>query len=454
MKFRTPPFILDEDPVQTISVVADVINNCNHACTYCHPMEDGKWGGELLSADQVGDVLRASDEAGVLEVLLTGGEITMHPEFGGIMDQTRDLERTAVAMVTNATLISPGVVKAIHRSSVTRICVSLDGPDAAMHDSRRGRGRFAKALEGLHVLQETGKPVTVISVLDRRTYPRILELSWMLAGQGLADQHHMCAPSYSGSARRSYEQYALALPDYHEVQALVDGSCQGLLDAGLYVTFNSFWPATGEHGASEQPRTLTLSQARERTKDLYAIVRSNGDVRTTAAAWGRETVGDAVVGNLGEEPAATLLRRADTAYRNGDIRQLPREVEAGSKFQVGSYAGTAAANALISMKSAPFEELDLPVPTQPVRPLSELDMLANPFGGMDMANLAWQIAESPGQWRLISHASGIEIAFNRATSHVTLLKPGEAGTLLREYAAHRYSQTAPGEPAEGEWNIA
>jgi hypothetical protein len=276
----------------------------------------------------------------------------------------------------------------------------------------------------------------------------------MLAGQGLADQHHMCAPSYSGSARRSYEQYALALPDYHEVQALVDGSCQGLLDAGLYVTFNSFWPATGEHGASEQPRTLTLSQARERTKDLYAIVRSNGDVRTTAAAWGRETVGDAVVGNLGEEPAATLLRRADTAYRNGDIRQLPREVEAGSKFQVGSYAGTAAANALISMKSAPFEELDLPVPTQPVRPLSELDMLANPFGGMDMANLAWQIAESPGQWRLISHASGIEIAFNRATSHVTLLKPGEAGTLLREYAAHRYSQTAPGEPAEGEWNIA
>jgi MoaA/NifB/PqqE/SkfB family radical SAM enzyme len=442
VKFRTPPLILDEDPVQTISVVADVINNCNHACTYCHPMEDGKWGGELLSADQVGDVLRASDEAGVLEVLLTGGEITMHPEFDGIMDQTRDLERTAVAMVTNATLISPDVVKAIHSSSITRICVSLDGPDAAMHDSRRGRGRFAKALEGLHVLQETGKPVTVISVLDRRTYPRILELSWMLAGQGLADQHHMCAPSYSGSARRSYEEYALALPDYHEVQALVDGSCQSLLGAGLYITFNSFWPATGEHGASERPRTLTLSQARERTKDLYAIVRSNGDVRTTAAAWGRETIGDAVVGNLGEEPASTLLGRADSAYRTRDIRQLPREIEAGSKFQVGSYAGRAAANALMSMRSTPFEELDLPVPTQPVRPLSELDMLANPFGDMDMANLARQIAASPEQWRLISHASGIEVAFNRATSHVTLLKPGETGALLREYAAHRYSQTA------------
>ena len=53
------------------------------------------------------------------------------------------------------------------------------------------------------------------------------------------------------------------------------------------------------------------------------------------------------------------------------------------------------------------------------------------------ANLAWQIAESPEQWRLASHASGINVAFNRATSHVTLLKPGETEALLLEYAAHK-----------------
>lgn len=373
----------------------------------------------------------------------------MHLEFGGIMDQTRDLERTAVAMVTNATLINPDVVKAIRRSSITRICVSLDGPDAAMHDPRRGRGKHAMALDGLHALQGTGKPVTVISVLDRRTYPRILELSRMLADKGLAGQHHMCAPSYSGSARLSYEEYALALPDYHEVQALIDGSHQELLDAGLYVTFNSFWPATGEHGASEQARTLTLSQARERTKNLYAIVRANGDVRTTASAWGRETVGNAVVGNLGQEPAATLLGRADTAYRAGRIRQLPREVEAGSKFQVGRYAGTVSANTLVSMRSAPFEDLDLPVPTQPIRPLSELDMLANLFCGIDIAKLASQIAASPEQWRLVGHASGIDVAFNRATSHVTLLKPGETKALLRECAARGHSEIAQARGSRG-----
>jgi hypothetical protein len=134
-----------------------------------------------------------------------------------------------------------------------------------------------------------------------------------------------------------------------------------------------------------------------------------------------------------------LLARADAAYRSGNICQLPREVEAGSKFQVGRYAGTAAADALVSMRSAPFEELDLPVPTHPVRPLNELDMLAHPFGGIDMADLAWQMAASPEQWRLVSHSSGIDLVFNRATSHITLLKPGESDALLREYAVYRYS---------------
>jgi MoaA/NifB/PqqE/SkfB family radical SAM enzyme len=430
-----PALSSGESPLQLISIVADVIDNCNHACTYCHPMASGRWGGGMLSTGQVGDVLRAGEETGVLEVLLTGGEIAMHPEFGAIMEQTRGLARTAVAMVTNATLISQDVAAAIRGSGIARICVSLDGPDAAMHDPRRGRGKFARALDGLHALQETGKPITVISVLDRRTYPQILELSWMLAGQRLASQHHMCAPSYSGSARRSYAEYALTLPDYHQVQALVDDSYQSLLDAGLYVTFNSFWPATGEHGASGQPRTLTLSQAREQTKDLYVIVRSNGDVRSAAAAWGRETVGNAVLGNLANEPAAELLGRADAVFRAGTIRQLPREVEAGSKFQVGSYAGRQAADALISMRTAPVEELDLPVPTQPVRPLSELDLLARPFSDADLADVARRIAESPDRWRLVTHASGTFIAFDKVTSHATLLRSAEADALLSVHAA-------------------
>jgi hypothetical protein len=58
-------------------------------------------------------------------------------------------------------------------------------------------------------------------------------------------------------------------------------------------------------------------------------------------------------------------------------------------------------------------------------------MLANPFDDADMANLT-SIA-SPGRWRLVSHTSGIDVTFNRATSHVTLLKPEETAAPIREF---------------------
>src|SRR5690606_37900466 len=85
--------------IQTVRMVTDVINNCNLGCHYCHPMQGG-WGGEALTADQIGDVLQTSEDRGLLEVTLTGGEITMHPQFEQVMDETHRLGRTALSIVT------------------------------------------------------------------------------------------------------------------------------------------------------------------------------------------------------------------------------------------------------------------------------------------------------------------------------------------------------------------
>jgi len=424
-----------EDGVQNISVVTDVINDCNLHCQYCHPLSTGKWGGEMLTADQIHDVLSTSEDMGELEVVLSGGEITMHPEFNRIMDSTRALGNTAVTIITNATRIDQNIVDRISESGVDRICVSVDGPTADMHNSRRGHN-FDQVMEGLHALKDTGRPVTVISVLDRRTYPRILELTELLADQGLANQHHMCAPTYSGSAKRTYDRYALHEGDYYEVQSSIDAAYADLQRRGMYVTFNSFWPVTGEHGASDAPRTLTLGQLRERVKDLYTIIRPNGDVRTTAAGWGRETVGNAVVGNLNDEPASDLLKRVDDAYRSGSVLQMPREVEAGHKFQVGPYAGKLMTNALIADKSAPLEESSLPVDTKHISPLPQMDLLKNALPDDDISNLAQEVASDPQRWRLLRHRTGIDLLFDRQTSQTTLLKPDETTKLQTIYATH------------------
>lgn len=424
----------DSKGIQNIRTVADVINNCNLGCHYCHP--NFGWTGETLPVPQVEELFQASEDRGIFEVTLSGGEITMHPDFSRILEATHMLDKTTMTFVTNATKITPNIVNEIRNSNVGRICVSVDGPDAQTHNRRRGNN-FNTVMKGLQDLQETDKPITVISVAHADNYSRLLDLSELLASKGLADQHHMCAPSFSGSAKRIYEQLSLKEPQFYELQGMIDVSYEEFKRRGLYITFNSFWPAIGERGQSQDPRTMTLVQFTEQIKDIYMIVRPNGDVRLTSAAWGRETVGDAVVGNLNDEEAATLFDRVDDIYRSGRVRQLPRIIEAGHKFHVGPYnVDPAQTIELISKKTEEEESLQW----QPIRKLSEIDLLQNPFDERNIDVLAMQIAAEPKRWRVVNHASGVDVVYDRKTSHMTLLKADETEKLAQFYDRYNTSR--------------
>ncbi len=211
-----------------------------------------------------------------------------------------------------------------------------------------------KVILGLRALREmaASKPITLISVAHQSNYSKLIELSYLLAREDLANQHHICAPSYSGREKHFYDKISLSEAQFYELQRTIDENFEDLKMAGLFVTFNSFWPATGRRGESHLPRTMTLVQFTEQVKDIYIIVRPNGDIRLTSAAWSRETVGNAVIGNLHKENVEWLFQKVDEIYRSGRVRQLPREVEAGHKFHVGPHrADYASTNGIINQKN-------------------------------------------------------------------------------------------------------
>lgn len=415
----------NDEGMQTTRIVTDVINNCNLGCHYCHPKMGG-WGGEMISATQVGDILQAAEDKSLLEVTLTGGEITIHPEFSQIMEETHRLGKTALSMVTNATKITPQIVTEIANSRVDRVCVSVDGPDAESHNSRRGRN-FDTVMSGLRDLQDTGKSITVISVVHKQNHKKLPLLTQMLASEGLADQHHLCAACYSGSAKRIYDRFALSEDDFHSVQESVDDEYEDLKAQNFHVTFNSYWPAMGLRGNSAEARTMTLVQFSEQIKNIYGITRPDGDVRLTVASWGRETIGNAVIGNLHNEPATVLLSRMDETYRSGQLRQIPREIEAGHKFHVGPYnANFQTTNKILEDEEATQDEA---LRWEPVHTLAETDLLQNPLDEKFLDTLAAELVENPTRTRIVRHASGVDVVFNRETCHMTVLRPSETETL-------------------------
>ncbi len=411
--------MVEKQPRHIIRMVVDTVQQCNLRCGYCHP---GKtWEESTLPAEKIEDVFQVAENNGLLEVTLTGGEITLHPELTRILETTHVLNKTVATLITNGTLLTRQLIKEFKYSNIGRICISLDGPSAESHNFGRGR-TFEQVLRGLYLLQEAGKPITVISVAHHGNYRQVTELSNFLAEHHLASQHHICAPSYSGSARKNYDKFRLREDEFFELQAMVDSVFEDLRQAGLYITFNSFYPATGERSKVDKSRTITLVQLTEQLKDCYIIVRPNGDVRLTSAAWGRETVGNAVVGNLNIESAETCFKRAEDAYSRGDVKQLPREIEAVHKFMYGIDANPQLTNQVLEDK----ENGRYLVEMIPIKPLSESDLFKISLSEQEIINFANLIKNNPERYRIVNVANNSYILFDRITTHTTLLTPEEA----------------------------
>lgn len=410
---------LERQPRNIIRTVIDTVQQCNLRCGYCHPGRT--WEESTLPAEKIEDVFGVAEKKGFLEVTLTGGEITLHPELTRILEATHILDRAVATLITNGTLLTPQLIKEFRNSNIGRVCVSLDDPNAETHNLGRGK-TFDQALQGLYLLQETGKPITVISVAHHGNYKRVTELSQFLAANQLASQHHICAPSYSGSARKNYEKFRLRESEFFELQAMVDEVFEDLGRAGLYVTFNSFWPATGERSKVDKSRTITLVQLTEQLKDCYVIVRSNGDVRLTSAAWGRETVGNAVVGNLNSESAEVSFEKAENAYALRKVKQLPRELEAVHKFHYGVEANSILTDQILDDK----EKGQYLVEMIPIKPLSASDLFEISLSDQEISNLAALVKDNPKRYRIVNVANNSYILFDRVTTHTTLLRPEEA----------------------------
>jgi len=409
---------IEQQPRHIIRTVVDTLQECNLRCKYCHPGHT--WEKHHLPANLIEQSLIEAEQRDLLEITLTGGEITLHPELVKILESTQVLDRTVSTLITNGTTMTPELARQFRDSNVSRICTSIDGPDSSTHNTGRGKS-FDQAMNGLYLLQETGKPITVISVAHHKNYEHVLELSHLLAKEGLAAEHHICAPSYSGTAKDNYEDFRLRQEEFFALQKMVDDSHEDLRRQGLFITFNSFWPATGERAKTNNSRTITLVQLTEQLKDCYIIVRPNGDVRLTSAAWGRETVGNAVTGNLHIDSVTASFDHAEQIYSQGLVKQLPREIEAVHKFHYGKDVDPVLTNKILDDRESGASLVQM----VPIKPLSESDLFQIPLSEKQMLSIAQSLQMQPDRYRLVNIAGNSYVLFDRLTTHVTLLKPEE-----------------------------
>ena len=134
--------------------------SCNLRCAHCFN-SSGPGNREMrsLSREEVKNLLDEAGEAGVRDVVFTGGEPLLHSEMAGIAEDT--LSRFPATILTNGTLLTDRLVGRL--ASAARgsrysfeFRISLDAPSEEENDRIRGKGSFQRALEGAVRLDKAG----------------------------------------------------------------------------------------------------------------------------------------------------------------------------------------------------------------------------------------------------------------------------------------------------------
>jgi MoaA/NifB/PqqE/SkfB family radical SAM enzyme len=122
--------------------------NCNLRCVSCSCWLDNTKGE--LTTDEWKDVLRQLVALKILKVNFTGGEPLIRPDAIELMAYAHELGTGHLHLNTNGIRLTPATLARVLDAGVRSFNISVDGPNALVHDRIRGRlGAFATTIEHL-----------------------------------------------------------------------------------------------------------------------------------------------------------------------------------------------------------------------------------------------------------------------------------------------------------------
>src|SRR5690242_8068391 len=170
------------------TVVWETTRACDLACVHCRAEANPERSKNELTFAQAQELVQRVKEFGTPYPLfiLTGGDPAKRPDIFDIISYAR-AEGLRVAMTPSATpLITRAAIQRFARAGLVRLAVSLDGKDAASHDSFRGvRGSFNRTLQILDWCDEFGLETQIHTTVTRHVLDDLPAIADLIATRGI-----------------------------------------------------------------------------------------------------------------------------------------------------------------------------------------------------------------------------------------------------------------------------
>ena len=157
------------EPYRPLYVKIKLLFACNLRCRMCQHWRDAR--PAQLSTARLRELLSELGALGCRKVHLTGGEPGLRPDLEELVAHA-SAAGLRVTLTTNATRLTRERARGLVRGGLRGANVSLDGPDAGVHDAVRGvPGAWDQAVEGLKNLRKEarhGRPGLAVNTVVNR----------------------------------------------------------------------------------------------------------------------------------------------------------------------------------------------------------------------------------------------------------------------------------------------
>jgi len=167
--FRGPETVnFDQTPFVAIW---ETTRACDLACKHCRAEAESEPLPGELSTEEGRNLLTALAGMGTPLCVLSGGDPAKRQDLNELVAHGAGLGMRMATIPAATELLTRKLVAGLKHAGLSQMALSLDGPDAEIHDSFRGvPGSFSKTMDGAMFAREAGLPLQINTVFSEHNY--------------------------------------------------------------------------------------------------------------------------------------------------------------------------------------------------------------------------------------------------------------------------------------------
>ncbi len=174
--FSVSPFI----------VIWEITRACELACRHCRAAAIDWRDPRELTTEEGLDLIDQVHSMGAQIMVLTGGDPAKRGDIFDLIRHGADLGLRMATIPAATEKLTPELIKKLKTSGLSQIALSLDGPNAEVHDTFRGvQGAFELTMKGAEYIREEGIPLQINTTFSEYNFDYFDEIAELVKSLGV-----------------------------------------------------------------------------------------------------------------------------------------------------------------------------------------------------------------------------------------------------------------------------